>query len=48
MTKYENGDCYQAMPAQIEAVRATLFINDVDPKGVYGEINLDITSNATY
>ncbi|MGH1472033.1 MAG: penicillin-binding protein [Cellvibrionaceae bacterium] len=48
VTKYEYGDRYQTILDHIEAVREILFINDIDPEEVYGEINPDITPNSTY
>lgn len=48
VTKYEYGDRYQVVLDQIEAVRETLLLNDVDPEEVYGEINPDITPNSSY
>ncbi|MGI1679447.1 MAG: penicillin-binding protein [Cellvibrionaceae bacterium] len=48
VTKYEYGDRYQTILDHIEAVREVLFINDIDPEEVYGEINPDITPNSTY
>jgi hypothetical protein len=48
VTKYEYGDGYQKALDQIEKVREILFINDVDPEEVYGEINPEKTPNSTY
>lgn len=48
VTKYEYGERYQIVMDHIEAVREVLFINDVDPEEVYGEINPDNTPNSSY
>ena len=48
VTKYEYGDRYQTVLDQIEKVRETLLINDVDPDEVYGEINPSSTPNSSY
>ena len=48
VTKYEYGDRYQIVLDHIEAVREILFVNDIDPEEVYGEINPEITPNSTY
>lgn len=48
VTKYEYGDRYQIILDHIEVVREVLFINDVDPEEVYGDINPDITPNSSY
>ena len=48
VTKYDYGDRTQIVLDQIEAVRQTLLINDVDPEEVYGEINPSITPNSSY
>ena len=46
--KYEYGDQYQNILDHIEAVRAVLLINDVDPDEVYGEINPSTSPNSSY
>lgn len=48
VNKYEYGDNYQKVLDHIEAVREVLFLNDVDPEEVYGEINPESTPNSTY
>jgi hypothetical protein len=48
VTKYEYGDRFQKVLDHIEAVREVLFINDVDPEEVYGEINPENDPNSTY
>ncbi|BFM09942.1 hypothetical protein R50072_00950 [Simiduia litorea] len=48
VTKYEYGDRTQTVLDHIEAVREILFMNDVDPEEVYGEINPDSTPNSSY
>jgi hypothetical protein len=48
VTKYEYGDQYQNILDHIEAVRAVLLINDVDPDEVYGEINPSTSPNSSY
>jgi hypothetical protein len=48
VTKYEYGDTYQKVLDQIQAVRETLLVNDVDPDEVYGEVNPESTPNSTY
>lgn len=48
VTKYEYGDGCQKILDHIETVRETLFINDVDPDEVHGEINPENTPNSTY
>ncbi len=48
VNKYEYGDRYQTVLEQIQIVRETLLLNDVDPEEVYGEINPDSTPNSSY
>ncbi|MFT5451375.1 MAG: hypothetical protein ACI9N9_000859 [Enterobacterales bacterium] len=48
VTKYEYGDSFQKVLDHIEAVKEILFINDVDPEEVYGEINPENSPNSTY
>jgi hypothetical protein len=48
VTKYDYGDRCEKILAQIETVRETLLINDVDPDEVHGEINPESTPNSTY
>ena len=48
VTKYEYGDQYQNILDHIEAVRAVLLINDVDPDEVCGEINPSTSPNSSY
>ena len=48
VTKYEYGDRHQIVLDHIQAVREVLFVNDVDPEEVYGEVNPEITPNSSY
>jgi hypothetical protein len=48
VNKYEYGDRYQTVLEQIQTVRETLLLNDIDPEEVYGEINPDSTPNSSY
>jgi uncharacterized protein (DUF2249 family) len=48
VTKYEYGERHQKVLDQIEKVRETLLINDVDPEEVYGEINPETAARSTY
>jgi hypothetical protein len=48
VTKYEYGDRHKKVLDQIEKVREVLFINEVDPEEVYGEVNPETTPNSTY
>ena len=48
VNKYEYGDRYQTVLEQIQIVRETLLLNDIDPEEVYGEINPDSTPNSSY
>ncbi|HWV13837.1 MAG TPA: penicillin-binding protein [Cellvibrio sp.] len=48
VNQYEYGDRYQTVLEHIEIARETLFINDVDPEEVYGEINPDHTPRSSY
>jgi len=48
VTKYEYGDTYQKVLDQIQTVRETLLMNDIDPDEVYGEVNPESTPNSTY
>jgi len=48
VTQYEYGERYKKVLAHIEAVRETLFINDVDPEEVNGEINPENTPRSSY
>jgi len=48
VTKYEYGEHYKKVLEHIEIVRETLFINDVDPEEVNGEINPESTPRSSY
>ncbi|MFK7830273.1 MAG: penicillin-binding protein [Congregibacter sp.] len=48
VTKYEYGDRYEKVLAQVEAVRAVLLDNDTDPDEVAGEVNPDLSPNSYY
>lgn len=48
VTKYEYGDRYERVLAHIDSVREILFINNVDPDEVYGEVHDDIAPNSSY
>lgn len=48
VNQYDYGDNYKRILEQIETVRETLLINDVDPDEVAGEINPDNTPNSCY
>lgn len=48
VNKYEYGDNFQHVLAQIELVRGVLLDHDVDPDEVAGEINPDSSPNSYY
>jgi hypothetical protein len=48
VTQYEYGDRYQKVLEQIQTVRETLLMNNIDPDEVYGDINPELTPNSTY
>lgn len=48
VTKYEYGDRYERVLAHIDSVREILFINNIDPDEVYGEVHDDIAPNSSY
>ncbi len=48
VSKYSHGERYAKVLEHIEAVREVLFMNDVDPEEVYGEIHDDIAPNSSY
>ncbi|NCP63707.1 MAG: penicillin-binding protein [Paraglaciecola sp.] len=48
VTKYEYGDNYQHVLDHITTVREVLLDNDIDPDGVYGEVNPDDSPNSCY
>jgi len=48
VTKYEYGENYKRVLDHIDTVKEILFINDIDPDEVYGEVNPDNTPNSCY
>jgi hypothetical protein len=48
VNKYDYGENYKKVLEHIEVVREILFVNDVDPEEVAGEINPDSTPNSCY
>lgn len=48
VTRYEYGDDYNRVLAQINTVRETLIAEGIDPEEVAGDINPDHTPNSTY
>jgi len=48
VNKYEYGDNYQRVLEHIQTVREILFLNNIDPEEVYGEINPDTTPRSSY
>jgi hypothetical protein len=48
VNQYDYGENYKKVLEHIEIVREALFINDVDPEEVAGEINPDNTPNSCY
>lgn len=48
VTRYEYGDDYNRVLAQINTVRETLMAAGIDPEEVQGDINPDHTPNSTY
>jgi hypothetical protein len=48
VNKYDYGENYKKVLEHIEVVREVLFVNDVDPEEVAGEINPDTTPNSCY
>lgn len=48
VNKYDYGENYKKVLEHIEVVREVLFVNDVDPEEVAGEINPDSTPNSCY
>lgn len=48
VNRYEYGERYEKVLADIELVREMLLLNGVDPEEVYGEINPDSTPNSCY
>lgn len=48
VNKYDYGDNYQKVLADIDKVREVLLLNHIDPEEVYGEVNPDDTPNSCY
>lgn len=48
VNRYEHGDEYERILADIQAVREMLLVNGVDPDEVYGELRPESTPNSTY
>lgn len=48
VNRYEHGDEYERILADIQAVREMLLVNGVDPDEVQGELRPDATPNSTY
>jgi hypothetical protein len=48
VNQYDYGDNYKRVLEHIETVREALFVADVDPEEVAGEINPDDTPNSCY
>jgi hypothetical protein len=48
VNQYDYGENYKKVLEHIEVVREILFMNDVDPEEVAGEINPDSTPNSCY
>lgn len=48
VTRYEYGDRYEAVLAQVEAVRTVLLEHGVDPDEVAGDINPELSPNSCY
>jgi len=48
VNKYDYGDTYEKVLADIQTVREMLLINDVDPDEVGDEINPDSAPNSSY
>ena len=48
VTQYEYGDRHMTVLEHIEAVRAVLLDNGIDPDEVAGEINPDLSPNSYY
>ncbi|MCP5326458.1 MAG: penicillin-binding protein [Oceanospirillaceae bacterium] len=48
VTRYEYGDDYSRVLAQINTVREALMAAGIDPEEVQGDINPDHTPNSTY
>ena len=48
VNKYEYGENYQSVLEHIQTVREVLFMHDIDPEEVYGEINPESTPRSSY
>jgi hypothetical protein len=48
VNQYDYGDNYKRVLEHIETVREALFVADVDPEEVAGEINPEDTPNSCY
>lgn len=48
VTRYDYGESYARVLAQITTVREALLAHGIDPDEVYGEINPANTPNSTY
>lgn len=48
VNRYEHGDEYERILADIQAVREMLLVNGVDPDEVHGELRPESTPNSTY
>lgn len=48
VTRYEYGEDYQRILAQINTVREALIAAGIDPEEVQGDINPEHTPNSTY
>lgn len=48
VNRFDHGDDYQRVLADIEQVREMLLLNDIDPDEVDGELRPDSTPNSCY
>lgn len=48
VNRYDHGENFEKVLADITAVREVLLLNDVDPEEVYAEMNPDSAPNSCY